>query len=238
MPAKRTSSAKKTAAAAAPTTPTTPTKVAAAAPSTPTKGKRAKSAPAKTAAPAAPAAPADTADTAEPVQEAVATTAAPVDDWKAIESSFSDLNGRLQEFRTYYSSILTDVKTLQRSVQKYLRESSKRNRRRKPADPNRPKRAPSGFAKPALISDELCSFLGKPKGTEMARTEVTKNLTAYIKEHALQAPDNKRRILPDNALQKLLNVGTEEEVTYFNLQKYMKVHFPTSASNMQLSAAV
>jgi upstream activation factor subunit UAF30 len=231
MPAKRTSSAKstKSAAAAAPTTPTTPTKVAAAAPSTPTKGKRAKSAPAKTAAPTQEVA------TAEPVQEAVAA-AVPVDDWKAIEASFGDLNGRLQEFRTYYSSILTDVKTLQRSVQKYLRESSKRNRRRKPADPNRPKRAPSGFAKPALISDELCSFLGKPKGTEMARTEVTKNLTSYIKEHELQAPDNKRRILPDNALQKLLNVGTDEEVTYFNLQKYMKVHFPTSGASKQLSA--
>ena len=230
MPAKRTSSAKstKSAAAAAPSTPTTPTKATAA------KGRRAKTAPATTttAAPAQEVA-APTPST-PPATETV--TAAPVDDWKAIESSFTDLNGRLQEFRTYYSSILTDVKTLQRSVQKYLRESSKRNRRRKAADPNRPKRAPSGFAKPALISDELCSFLGKPKGTEMARTEVTKNLTAYIKEHSLQAPDNKRRILPDSALQKLLNVGADEEVTYFNLQKYMKVHFPSSASSQQLSA--
>ena len=223
MPAKKTTSTKSKSTAAA-ATPATKSGSA--------KGKRAKSAPAKTSAPSTPTTP--------PVQEVVAApapevteTAAPVDDWKAIEASFSDLNGRLQEFRTYYSSILTDVKTLQRSVQKYLRESSKRNRRRKAADPNRPKRQPSGFAKPALISDELCSFLGKPKGTEMARTEVTKNLTAYIKEHALQAPDNKRRILPDSALQKLLNVGTEDEVTYFNLQKYMKVHFPLSASNQQ-----
>ena len=228
MPAKRTSSAKstKSAAAAAPTTPTTPTKATAA------KGKRAKSAPTKATTPTQEVAPAPTP--AAPAAETV--TAAPVDDWKAIEASFTDLNGRLQEFRTYYSSILTDVKTLQRSVQKYLRESSKRNRRRKAADPNRPKRAPSGFAKPALISDELCSFLGKPKGTEMARTEVTKNLTAYIKEHSLQAPDNKRRILPDSALQKLLNVGADDEVTYFNLQKYMKVHFPSSGASQQLSA--
>ena len=229
MPAKRTSSAKstKSAAAAAPSTPTTPTKATAA------KGKRAKSAPTKATTPTQEVAPAPTP--AAPAAETVAP-AAPVDDWKAIEASFTDLNGRLQEFRTYYSSILTDVKTLQRSVQKYLRESSKRNRRRKAADPNRPKRAPSGFAKPALISDELCSFLGKPKGTEMARTEVTKNLTAYIKEHSLQAPDNKRRILPDSALQKLLNVGADDEVTYFNLQKYMKVHFPSSGASQQLSA--
>ena len=60
----------------------------------------------------------------------------------------------------------------------------------------------------------------------MARTEVTKYLTKYIKEHNLQDEANRRKILPDNSLQKLLNVGTDDEVTYFNLQKYMKVHFP------------
>jgi len=217
---------------------TTPTKSAAATTATasPAKAKRAKSAPAKTSAPATPTTPLVQEVAATPVPDAVIAVA-PLDDWKAIEASFSDLNGRLQEFRTYYSSILTDVKTLQRSVQKYLRDSSKRNRRRKVKDPNAPKRAPSGFAKPALISDELCSFLGKPKGTEMARTEVTKNLTAYIKEHSLQAPENKRKILPDNKLQQLLNVTAEDEVTYFNLQKYMKVHFPSSASNQKLAAS-
>lgn len=228
MPAKKSTSTKSTKSAAA-ATPATKSGSA--------KGKRSKSAASTTASTAAtPTTPPAQEVVAAPAPEVTETAAAPVDDWKAIEASFSDLNGRLQEFRTYYSSILTDVKTLQRSVQKYLRESSKRNRRRKTADPNRPKRAPSGFAKPALISDELCSFLGKPKGTEMARTEVTKNLTAYIKEHSLQAPDNKRRILPDSALQKLLNVGADDEVTYFNLQKYMKVHFPSSASSQQLSA--
>ena len=60
----------------------------------------------------------------------------------------------------------------------------------------------------------------------MARTEVTKYLTKYIKEHKLQDESNRRKILPDNSLQKLLNVSSSDEVTYFNLQKYMKVHFP------------
>ena len=165
----------------------------------------------KAAAKAEPVAPVQEAAPAAPAPEVTETAAAPVDDWKAIEASFSDLNGRLQEFRTYYSSILTDVKTLQRSVQKYLRESSKRNRRRKTADPNRPKRPPSGFAKPALISTELCNFLSVPDGTEMARTEVTKHLTNYIKEHNLQDQENKRRILPDSALQSLLNVGAQDD---------------------------
>ena len=110
-----------------------------------------------------------------------------------------------------------------------MKENSKKNKKRKNLDPNRPKRAPSGFAKPALISSELCSFLGKPEGTEMARTEVTKYLTQYIKENKLQDEANRRKILPDKQLQQLLNVGKGDEVTYFNLQKYMKVHFPKSA---------
>jgi len=115
---------------------------------------------------------------------------------------------------------------------KYLKEVSKKSRRRRapPAEGDK-KRAPSGFAKPALISNDLCSFLGKPQGTEMARTEVTKFLTSYIKEHDLQDPENRRRIRPDKALQKLLNTTTKDEVTYFNLQKYMKVHFPASKAS-------
>ena len=69
----------------------------------------------------------------------------------------------------------------------------------------------------------------------MARTEVTKHLTQYIKNNDLQDASNRRKILPDKKLGQLLNVGADDEVTYFNLQKYMKVHFPKSAS--QLAAA-
>ena len=88
------------------------------------------------------------------------------------------------------------------------------------------KRAPSGFAKPSPISQELCDFLGKEAGSELARTEVTKHLTTYIKEHNLQAPEDKRKILPDAKLKKLLKVPKGDEITYFNLQRYLKPHFP------------
>ena len=60
--------------------------------------------------------------------------------------------------------------------------------------------------------------------TKLARTQVTKEITAYIKEHNLQNQENKKIILPDKKLGALLNAG-KEEVTYFNLQKFMKVHF-------------
>ena len=68
--------------------------------------------------------------------------------------------------------------------------------------------------------------MGKPQGTELARTEVTKYITGYVKDHNLQDPEFKRRILPDAKLRKLLGVKKSEELTYFNLQKYMKHHFP------------
>jgi chromatin remodeling complex protein RSC6 len=113
-----------------------------------------------------------------------------------------------------------------------MREASrKQKRKRKTATPaDGVKRTPSGFAKPALISDELCSFLGKPSGTEMARTEVTKHITSYIKENNLQNAANKREIAPDAALKTLLNIGKDDTLTFFNLQKYMKVHFPKAAT--------
>ena len=114
-------------------------------------------------------------------------------------------------------------------MNRYIKEVSKRSRKTKVVDPNRPKRAPSGFAKPTLISDELCHSLGQ-NGSEMARTEVTKRLTSYIKQGKLQDSENKRKIIPDSKLRKLLNVSENDEVTYFNLQTYLKVHFPKTAA--------
>ena len=147
-----------------------------------------------------------------------------------LETQFAELNTRLQEFKTFYTSLIADVKKLHKNVQKNLKDAAKKNKKRV-VDPNKPKRAPSGFAKPSLISKELCSFVGKPDGTEMARTEVTKFLTIYIKKNNLQNPKNLRQILPDKKLGKLLNVPKTEQLTYFNLQKYMKVHFPKPKSS-------
>ena len=218
-------------AAKKPSTPKRQRKTKTPAKETEAEAEAAAPAPVETAAPVVETPPAQV-ETAAPLEAAPAqSTGSNVPDWSQIESSFADLNTRLQEFKTYYSSLLGDVRLLQRNVQRYLRDSTRKNKRRKRVkDPNATPREPSGFAKPALISNELCTFLGKPQGTEMARTEVTKYLTQYIKEHSLQDSANRRKIIPDKKLQKLLNVSASDEVTYFNLQKYMKVHFPKSAS--------
>jgi hypothetical protein len=86
-------------------------------------------------------------------------------------------------------------------------------------------RRPSGFVTPSHISDELATFLGKPVGTMMARTEVSKEINTYIRVHGLQDVQNGRKINPDAKLRKLLRLPNGEELTYFNLQKYMKHHY-------------
>ena len=86
-------------------------------------------------------------------------------------------------------------------------------------------RRPSGFVVPSHISDELATFLGKPVGTMMARTEVSKEINTYLRVHGLQDQHNGRIINPDAKLRNLLRLRDGDELTYFNLQKYMKHHF-------------
>jgi chromatin remodeling complex protein RSC6 len=86
-------------------------------------------------------------------------------------------------------------------------------------------RRPSGFIQPIRISNELAKFLGKPVGTEISRTDVSRLINRYIQTNKLQDPQNGRIINPDSKLRSLLNLGKDDEVTYFNLQRYMKHHF-------------
>ena len=142
-----------------------------------------------------------------------------------LDAKFSDILSKITTFKTWVKELEVEVKKLQKQTIKDLKESAKKSKKGR-NNPDKPKRAPSGFAKPSPISQELCDFLGKESGTELARTEVTKHLTTYIKLHNLQAPEDKRKILPDAKLKKLLKIQKGDDITYFNLQKYLKPHFP------------
>jgi chromatin remodeling complex protein RSC6 len=151
----------------------------------------------------------------EAVNEVVEETTEPT-----IGDAFGDLLSQLTALRSQITVLSSQVRTLRTRSEREIRAAQKAGRKRKNTN-----RKPSGFVKPTLISTELASFLGKPKGTEMARTEVTREINQYIRENNLKDPENGRRILADNKLRKLLKLGKSDELTYFNLQRYIKHHF-------------
>jgi len=162
-------------------------------------------------------APATTAPVADKV---VATETAPIAN--GLQDEFAEFLGKLNQLASQFSSLRTDFRTLEKKWTRELKAAQKTVERRKRKVGNR---APSGFVKPTLISDELATFLGKTSGTEMARTEVTREINQYIRTNSLQDKTNGRKIIPDAALASLLKLGSADELTYFNLQRYMSPHF-------------
>lgn len=149
------------------------------------------------------------------------TTEAPVED-TSVFAKLGDYNAKLQQLTALLSTLKSDFKTLEKTVTRELKSAQKSSQKKRKVSANR---QPSGFVKPTRISDELATFLGKDIGSEMARTEVSKEINLYIRSKSLQDKQNGRKIHPDAALTKLLNIGKGEELTYFNLQRYMKHHF-------------
>ena len=135
---------------------------------------------------------------------------------------------KLQQFSALLSSLKSDFRALEKKTTREMKSLQKAAAKRKR---NKVERKPSGFTKPTLISDELAAFLKVPKGTEMARTAVTKEINKYVCEHNLKDKNNGRKINPDKHLAKLLNLKKGDELTYFNLQKYMKGHFAKASSS-------
>ena len=141
------------------------------------------------------------------------------------EEKFKNVDTTLRQIITMAKSLQTDVKRLQKDYTKQYKELSRKKNKRKSTKSDGTPRPLSGFARPTEISDQLAKFLGEKKGTLLARTDVTKRITVYIKHHELQNPENKRQIHADAPLRKLLGLSSADVLTFFNLQKFMKVHF-------------
>jgi len=170
------------------------------------------------------AVPAPVVDTAPvPSSEPVS---APVEQVAEVENSMveksMDFTAKLQLIGNLLASLKPEFKNIEKMYSRELKASQKLNTKRKRKSGNR---APSGFVKPTRISDELAQFLDKPIGSEMARTDVTKDINAYIRANKLQDVTNGRKIIPDKKLASLLKIKQNEELTYFNLQKFMSIHF-------------
>jgi chromatin remodeling complex protein RSC6 len=188
--------------------------VAAAAPkkSASKKAKAVEAAPAPVEVAPVVAAPVEVAPVADVVVESTSSSA-----------KLSEIEAKIQQLGSVLSTLKSDVKVLAKTIareQKIASKSSKGNRKVSAS------RKPSGFIKPTLISDELAKFLGKNAGTEMARTDVSKEINMYIRTNNLQDKENGRKIHPDAKLSCLLNIKPgDEPLTYFNLQRFMKHHF-------------
>ena len=176
------------------------------------------------------AAPAKTVPVQEPapVQEPVApvTTEAPVVNDTPYLEEFTAVVGALDEAMNTIRTLKTRLQKLEKQVHrdtKALNKKANGKRARKPRDPNAPK---SGFAKEGPVSDEMRKFLGMKKDELISRTDVTKRIHEYCKTKNLQNPADKRHIKADASLRKLLKMSKDDDLTFFNLQKYMKVHFP------------
>jgi chromatin remodeling complex protein RSC6 len=140
-----------------------------------------------------------------------------------------EFSAKLQQMSLSISSLKSEFRTLEKKWARELKASQKQNSKHKRKAGNR---APSGFVKPTRISDELAKFLDKPSGTEMARTEVTRDVNKYIRTNNLQDKENGRKINPDPKLATLLKLKKSDELTYFNLQKYMSHHFAKAVKDV------
>ena len=222
------------------TTPTeTKTKTPAAAAPAATKKTASKTSSVKETAAAAPATPAPVKETAPAAAPTAPAAAAPtneiIDTERNLTDDFVDFMGKLQAAASLFSNLRNEFRSLEKKCSRELKVARKVTKKQARKSGNR---APSGFVKPTLVTDELATFLGKPSGTEMARTEVTREINKYIRAHSLQDKDNGRKIIPDTKLATLLKLNKTDELTYFNLQKYMSPHFAKSSDKIAATAAV
>lgn len=168
----------------------------------------------------------------EPVETDVVENVAVVENVDVVENDeesydqeFATLHEQLALALQTVKAVSSSLKALEKRVARDRKVMNKKmkGRAKRVVDPNKP---PSGFAKPGPVSKELANFLGLKEGELIARTEVTKKITEYCKQHNLQKVEDKRTINVDPTLKKLLRIKKGEELTFFNLQKYMKVHYP------------
>jgi len=158
-----------------------------------------------------------------------------VSDSENVVSEYSvDFVSKMQQLVSLVSTLKADFKQLEKKYLKDLKVAQKQSVKKKRKSGNR---APSGFVKPTEISPELADFLSKPHGTEMARTTVTREINEYIRTHSLQDKTNGRKILPDKKLATLLKLTKDDELTYFNLQKYMSRHFSKNGKTFETTPA-
>jgi hypothetical protein len=169
-----------------------------------------------------------------PVVATPVVAAAPAE----VRSADAILSAALEAVRAHAKAAAEASRALAHDLQeaaKAIKREARDSKRRRKVDPAtlspearaawEARRANNAFLKVRPLSDELCSFMGLASKSQKSQTDVTKFISGYVKSHSCFDPSFKRRILPDAKLAKLLRVTDKDEVTYLNLQTYLKVHF-------------
>ena len=145
--------------------------------------------------------------------------------YNTLDESFAKLEQEFVEIKTSLSNFRIHLRDLRKDMRRYVKDVSKRNRKRVDDGVLPPKQNPKGFCIPVTISQELCDFFGKDDGVKMNRADAGKEIHTYIKQNKLQDPNNGLNINPDNKLKNLLQLDKGDQLTYFNLQHYLNKHF-------------
>ena len=207
-------------------------------PKTPAAPKKSAAKPAAAAAVDVPVVPAPAPAPAAPVAVVTPAVATETRSADAILASVTERVRTLNtDVTTAVRSLLRDVTEAAKAIKREARDS-KRRVRKDPATMTpeeratyEARRANNAFLKLRPISDELASFMGLPAKSERSQTDVTKFVATYVKAHSCFDPSFKRRIVPDAKLAKLLRAKDGQEVTYLNLQSFLKVHFLKPAAS-------
>jgi hypothetical protein len=202
--------------------------------SAPSSSVKANKMPAKTAKPAKTPA-VETATVVVPVVAAAPAVVAAPTETRSADAVLTSLQEALKALKSDMTARLAavshDLVEVSKAVKRELRDS-KRRRKVDPATLSPEDRAVwearrknNAFLKPRLLTDEMCTFMSLPAKSQRSQTDVTKFVSAYVKEHNCFDPKFKRRIVPDTKLAKLLRTKDKDEVTYLNLQSFLKVHY-------------
>jgi chromatin remodeling complex protein RSC6 len=142
-------------------------------------------------------------------------------------ATFENIVKSVRQTQSCLREINTALIVLNKEYQKSNKPIHKKKSMKKVGDTSR-----SGITQEVAVSKELEKFMGLKTGEMVSRTAVTRAVTAYIKAHNLQEPTNRRNIILDATLTDLLNPPKDDQVTYFNLQRYLKVHYISSSKNV------
>lgn len=138
---------------------------------------------------------------------------------RKLNSIQTQLINRKKEDAELYCQFKVLKKLVENHMEKQIRTSVKEGEKKT--------RKPSGFASPSAVTDELCVFMDKPKGSLISRTEAIKFISKYIADNKLKHPDNKSIVVPDEKLANLLGNTMDEKLTFFTMQKFITRHFTT-----------